>query len=122
LEVDVFAPGVEIYSTLPGGDQYGNQQGTSMASPVAAGLAALLLSYYPELTAAQVKDILERSVRKIDIKVLKPGTEEEVMLSEISKVGGILNAYEALLLAATVKGARQPAAKPMAKPVTPKKG
>ncbi len=46
-EVDVFAPGMKIYSTIPGGNTYGNAQGTSMASPVVAGIAALILEYYP---------------------------------------------------------------------------
>ena len=64
-EVDVFSPGVKIYTTLPGGNEYGNQQGTSMASPVTAGLAALILSYYPELTAPQVKDIILKSVTPV---------------------------------------------------------
>lgn len=110
-DVDVFSPGVEIYSTLPGGDQYGNQQGTSMASPVTAGIAALILSHYPELSAVQVKDVIERSVTKVTTQVTKPGTEEPVALSDISKTGGIVNAYEALKLAATVKGERKPAPK-----------
>ena len=110
-DVDVFSPGVEIYSTLPGGDQYGNQQGTSMASPVTAGIAALLLSHYPELSAVQVKDVIEKSVTKVTVKVTKPGTEEEVALSDISKTGGIVNAYEALRLAATVRGERKPTPK-----------
>jgi cell wall-associated protease len=107
-DVDVFSPGVEIFSTLPGGDQYGNQQGTSMASPVTAGIAALILSHYPELSAVQVKDVIEKSVTKVNAKVTKPGTEDEVALSDISKTGGIVNAYEALRLAATVKGERKP--------------
>jgi len=106
-DVDVFSPGVEIYSTLPGGNEYGNQQGTSMASPVTAGIAALILSYYPELSAKQVKFVIEKSVSPItDFKVVKPGSEEEVMLSEISKTGGLVNAYEAIKLAGTLKGER----------------
>jgi subtilisin family serine protease len=121
-EVDVFSPGVEIYSTLPGGDQYGNQQGTSMASPVTAGIAALLLSHYPELSAVQVKDIIQRSVTPVTAKVRKPGTEVDVMLSEISRTGGIVNAYEALRLAATVKGTRLTGPKGPVRPGPKKKG
>jgi subtilisin family serine protease len=106
-DVDVFSPGMEIYSTLPGGDQYGNQQGTSMASPVTAGLAALVLSYYPELSAQQVKYVIEKSVTPVtSVKVTKPGSEDEVNLSEISQTGGIINAYEAIRLASTLKGER----------------
>ena len=61
-EVDVFAPGMKIYSTIPGGNTYGNAQGTSMASPVVAGLAALILEYYPNLSAEQVKYVIENSL------------------------------------------------------------
>ncbi len=106
-EVDVFSPGVKMYSTLPGGNEYGNLQGTSMASPVTAGVAALLLSYFPDLTAQQVKYVIEKSVTPVKaLKVTKPGTEEEVYLSEISKSGGVVNAYEAVKLADTLKGER----------------
>jgi subtilisin family serine protease len=108
-EVSVFAPGVRIYSTIPGGNTYGEKDGTSMASPVVAGLASLILSYYPELTAQQVKSILEKTVTKINGKVVTlPGTEDEmVAMEEISSAGGIVNAYEALKLAATLKGERK---------------
>ncbi|WP_457832230.1 S8 family serine peptidase, partial [Staphylococcus aureus] len=61
-EVDVFAPGVKIYSTLPGKNQYGNLKGTSMAAPIVSGLAALIRSYYPNLSAVDVKKIIEQSV------------------------------------------------------------
>ena len=60
-DVDVFAPGVAIYSTIPGGNTYGNAQGTSMASPVVAGLAALIYQYHPNFTPAQVKEVIEKS-------------------------------------------------------------
>jgi subtilisin family serine protease len=108
-EVDVFAPGVEIYSTLPGGNKYGKQDGTSMASPVVAGLAALLLSYYPELSAIQIKQIIEESAYKItDDKIIKPGTEnDKVNLNDLSKTGGIINAYNAIKIAQTYKGERK---------------
>lgn len=108
-EVDVFAPGVRIYSTLPGGNTYGEKDGTSMASPVVAGLAALLLSYYPELTPEQVIDILKKSSLKVADKItIKPGTEdEEASLYDLSSSGGIVNAYEAFKLAGTIKGERK---------------
>lgn len=105
-EVDVFAPGVGIYSTLPGGDKYGSMSGTSMAAPVVAGLGALLLQYFPELSAEQVKYVIEKSVSPITEKVTLPGSEELVSLSEISKTGGEINAYAAVKLAATLKGDR----------------
>ncbi len=103
-EVDVFSPGVKIYSTLPGGKNYGNLQGTSMACPLVAGIAALTLEYFPGLSAKQLKYVIEKSAQKPAIKVNKPGTEETVDLSEISKTGGIVNAYEAVKLASTLKG------------------
>ena len=99
--VDVFAPGVRIYSTVPGGNTYGNASGTSMAAPVVAGLAALILEYYPKLKPAQVKEIIIKSCVAPFDKVRKPGTKEEVALSELCVSGGIVNAYEALKLAAT---------------------
>ena len=98
-EVDVFAPGVKIYSTVPGGNQYRNLQGTSMASPVVAGVAAFILSYYPNLTPQQVKYVIENSVVKLDTKVKEPGEDTTVTFSDISKTGGIINAYNAIQLA-----------------------
>lgn len=106
-EVDVFAPGVQIYSTVPGGDKYGSASGTSMASPVVAGLAAMILSYYPDLSARQLKQIIEKSATPLPDtqKVNKPGSkDEEIDFSELSKSGGMVNAYEALKLAAKTKG------------------
>jgi subtilisin family serine protease len=101
--VDLFAPGVQIYSTVPN-NEYEDLQGTSMACPAAAGVAALLLSYFPELTADEVKSILRQSTRKFDgLKVSKPGTSEEVPFSQLSATGGLVNAYEAAKLAQSIK-------------------
>jgi subtilisin family serine protease len=111
-EVDVFAPGVQIYSTIPGGNTYGNLQGTSMASPVVAGLAALVWSYYPNLTPQQVKQVIEKSAAKVTAPVKNPETGKEEPLSELSVTGGVVNAYEAMKLAATLSGnAPQPVKK-----------
>ena len=102
-QVDVFAPGTRIYSTLPGGKNYGNLQGTSMAAPVVTGVAALILEFYPNLTPQQVKYCIEKSAVTPPGKVKKPGTEDElVSLSDISKSGGIINAYDALKLASAL--------------------
>lgn len=101
--VDLFAPGVQIYSTLPD-NQYKKLDGTSMASPVTSGVAALLLSYFPELTAQDVKQILLQSTRKFDnLDVTKPGRKGEVKFSELSKTGGLINAYQAVQLAQDFK-------------------
>ncbi|MDP4130639.1 MAG: S8 family peptidase [Bacteroidota bacterium] len=106
--VDVFAPGVQIYSSTPG-SQYEYYSGTSMASPVVAGLAALIREYYPKLTALQVKDIILRSVTPVHHKVVVKdgkGNEEQVPFSDICVSGGIVNAYNALLLAKHYKKSR----------------
>jgi cell wall-associated protease len=102
-EVDIFAPGTKIYSTIPGGNLYGNQQGTSMASPVVAGVAAFLLSYFPYLTPQQVILAIEKSASIPGEKVKIPGSDELVDLSQISTSGGFLNAYEAAKIAASMK-------------------
>ncbi|MEX1241858.1 MAG: S8 family peptidase [Cyclobacteriaceae bacterium] len=101
--VDLFAPGVQIYSTTPD-DTYENLQGTSMAAPATSGVAAIIMSYFPELTAEQVKDILRQSTRRFDgLKVTKPGSKEEVAFNQLSSSGGMVNAYEAVKVALTVK-------------------
>ena len=103
-KVDVFAPGVSIYSTTPG-SHYANHDGTSMASPVVAGLAALIREYYPKLKANQVKDIIMRSVVKPThtVTVMVDGAPHQVMLSDLCVSGGIVNTYQALQLAETYK-------------------
>ena len=101
--VDVFAPGVDIYSTVPG-SKYEEKSGTSMASPATAGVAALLKSYFPNLTAAQIKKIiLDSSVRVPELRVKKPGTEEIVKFEDLSATGGIVNAYNAVKMAMEMK-------------------
>ncbi|MEO7767712.1 MAG: S8 family serine peptidase, partial [Ferruginibacter sp.] len=106
-EVDVFAPGVQIYSTIPGGNKYGNASGTSMACPVVAGTAAFILGYYPTLTARQLKYVIEKSATSTGEDVNIPGTEERVPLGDISKSGGLINAYSAIQLAGTLAGERK---------------
>src|SRR5450631_704323 len=101
-EVDVFAPGTRIYSTLPGGNKYGNLDGTSMAAPVVTGVAALLLEYFPTLTPEEIKYCIEKSAVMPATKAKKPGTDELVPLSELSASGGILNAYGAVKLASAI--------------------
>ena len=103
-EVDVFAPGTRIYSTLPGGNKYGNLDGTSMAAPVVTGVAAFIMEYYPSLTAEQVKYCIEKTaIQPPGTKTKKPGTENEIVnLSDISKTGGIVNAYGAIKMASVI--------------------
>lgn len=99
--VDVFAPGVDIYSTVPEGG-YKDASGTSMATPVACGVAAVLKSYYPNLTPQQIKKILIKSSIKTykGQKVIKPGTKDElVKFEKLGKNGGIVSLYEAVKMA-----------------------
>lgn len=97
--VDVFAPGVDIYATTPK-DEYAPNSGTSMAAPSAAGVAALVRSYYPQLSASQVKHILMNSGIKINFEVIKPGTaDEKVSFSDLSVSGRVVNGYNALKMA-----------------------
>jgi hypothetical protein len=98
--VDVFSPGVDIYSTTPK-NGYKDASGTSMASPVTAGVAAVLKSYYPTLTAEQIKKILIKSSLKTykGQKVVKPGSEELVKFEKLGKNAGVLNLYEAVKMA-----------------------
>ena len=101
--VDLFAPGVQIYSTTPN-DSYENLQGTSMAAPATSGVAAIIMSYFPHLNAQQVKEILRQSTRKFDgLKVTKPGSKDEVAFQQLSSSGGMVNAYEAVKLAMSFK-------------------
>jgi subtilisin family serine protease len=103
--VDVFAPGVKIYSTLPGGNQYGFLSGTSMASPVVAGVAALLRSYYPDLSAKQIKYAIVKSAYHLQgaTTVNEPGTNMQVPMSDLCISGGFVDAYDAAKLASTLK-------------------
>lgn len=106
-EVDLFSPGVNIYSTVPG-NGYATMSGTSMATPVVSGVAALVLEYYPELSAKQLRWVLDQSVTKLDtVQVIRPGGNETVSFSTLCITGGIVNAYNALKLAATLKGERK---------------
>lgn len=99
LNVDIFAPGLEIYSTVPK-NEYKELQGTSMAAPEVTGVAALIRSYYPQLSASQVKHILMNSGIKVDKEVILPGSEDELVpFADLSVSGRVLNAYNALKMA-----------------------
>jgi len=100
--VDVLAPGVKIYSTITN-NQYAYEQGTSMSAPIVSGLAALLRSYFPQLSAVAVKSIIEQSVDKTmtSQQFKKPGGDkkEKIEMKNLCKTGGIVNAYMAVKLA-----------------------
>ncbi len=106
--VDVFAPGVDIFSTMPD-NSYEFQDGTSMASPVVAGIAALIMAYYPELTPLQVRNIIfENTVRYPDQQVILPNQEGAgepmVPFGSLSASGGVVNVYKALQAAEKMSG------------------
>lgn len=98
-DVDVFAPGVKIYATTPN-DTYDYLQGTSMASPNVAGVAALIRSYYPSLSAAEVKQIIMKSGLRINrnVAIGEDGSDKR-LFKDVSKTGTIVNAYNALIMA-----------------------
>ncbi len=105
--VDIFAPGMFIYSTIPD-NSYGNAQGTSMACPAVVGVAAAIRSYFPTLTALQVKEILMQSAFKPQhLMVKKPGSQEKVDFSTLSVSGGMVNLYNAVKLAMRTKGKKK---------------
>lgn len=102
--VNVFAPGVRIYSTVQGISNYSNLQGTSMAAPIVSGLSALLRGYFPTLTAAQTKEIIEKSVFKPNEKnsvyvTIGEESKERVTIENGCSSGGIVNAANAVELA-----------------------
>ena len=104
--VDIFAPGAKIYATTPE-NKYEYLQGTSMASPNAAGVAAVIRSYYPNLTAAEVKQILMDSgiTLKQDVRYGEKGDKKP--FNELSKSGKIINLYNAVILAEKVSKAKK---------------
>jgi len=106
-QVDIFAPGVSIYATTPD-DNYAPLQGTSMAAPVVAGVAAMVRSYYPKLSARQVKELLLSTSVKLNDQVVIPGTDgDKIAFSSLSATGGVVNAYNAIKAASTIKGKRK---------------
>jgi len=106
--VDFFAPGVDIYSTDPG-NGYDSADGTSLSSPVTSGVAAILMSYFPDLSAEDIRNILRESTRRLNgVKVRKPDTLEEVRIDQLCIAGGIINAYEAVRLAMNMSKEKRP--------------
>jgi len=110
--VDVFSPGMKIYATVPFG-KYKFLQGTSMASPDVAGVAAVIRSRFPELSASEVKHIIMDSGLSPQIQVIKPqeddyeGDPELVPFSSLSKSGSMVNLYNAILLAEELSKQKQ---------------
>ncbi|NER09957.1 Subtilase family protein [Muriicola jejuensis] len=104
--VDLFAPGGSIYSTMPGG-KYEFQGGTSMAAPAVSGIAALIRSYFPNLTASEVKHILMDSGLSTKMSVVVGGDPEKAKpFDQLSRTGKIANAYNALIMAQKVSDSK----------------
>jgi hypothetical protein len=96
-QVHVFAPGVAIYSASPG-NEYSPSDGTSVAAPVVSGIAGMLMAYFPDLTAAEVRAIILETATDVGSNVVaRPGAPEEtVPFGELSATGGIVNAAAAV--------------------------
>jgi cell wall-associated protease len=106
--VDVFAPGVKVTS-IDMDAEFNTADGTSFASPITAGIAALVLEYYPNLSAKQLKQVIMESATPLTgTMVLKPGSKtDKVDFTTLSKTGGVVNAYRALIAASKLKGERK---------------
>lgn len=106
--VDVFAPGVDIYATVPG-SKYEALSGTSMASPVTAGVAALVWSYYPQLSMKEVRKCIVESTVKIHDYVNLPGGggENQVEFKDLCNTSGVVNAYKALQMAEKIAASKK---------------
>lgn len=105
--VDLFAPGVQVTSVTVNAELQ-TEDGTSFSSPITAGIAALVLEYYPDLSARQLKQVLMQSAHPLTgMMVNKPGTKDKVDFTTLCKSGGIVNAYEAVQIASKMKGERK---------------
>ena len=97
--VDIFAPGFEIYNTVPEG-KFQTLQGTSMAAPMVAGVAAFLKSYFPSMTMKQIKEIILESGKSYSGTMhTKPGSERKVDFATLCKSGKVVDLKAAVNLA-----------------------
>jgi len=102
-QVDVFAPGHQIYATVPD-NKYKNLQGTSMAAPMVSGVAALLKSYFPELTMVQIKEVILKSAKVYKGTEVKDGdTDSTVDFGTLSVTGAVVNVPKAIKLASSLE-------------------
>jgi len=100
FNVDVFAPGYKIYSSVPF-KKYDYLSGTSMAAPSTSGVASILRSFYPKLSALQIKNIIKNSGLPMHKSLYEPGTSNFISPQQISVSGKTVNLYNALLLASS---------------------
>ena len=106
--VDLFAPGFKVTS-VTNDSEVDTEDGTSFSAPIVTGIAALILEYYPNLSARQVKEAILRSASPLSgLMVNKPGDKDKkVDFTSLSRTGGVVNAYQALLIASKMKGERK---------------
>jgi subtilisin family serine protease len=84
VNVDVAAPGQDVFSTTPN-NGYQSMSGTSMATPTTVGVAAQVLTYFPKLTALEIKDVIMKSVTPVPAFAGKMVTGGRVDLSAALK-------------------------------------
>lgn len=102
INVDIFAPGDKIYSTIPE-NKYDTKGGTSMAAPAVAGVAALIRSYFPKLSASQVKSVLMASgLPKFGVVNIGGNPDKKSSFYAMSKSGKMVNAYNAFIFASII--------------------
>jgi subtilisin family serine protease len=98
-QVDIFAPGHKIYATIPN-NKYKNLQGTSMAAPMVSGVAALLKSYYSNLSMIQIKEIILKSSKSYHGVEVKDGSTDQIVdFGSLSVTGAVINVPAALKMA-----------------------
>lgn len=97
-QVDLVAPGANIYSTTPE-NSYTRLSGTSMAAPMVTGLAALLKSYFPQFSPKELKEIILDSAKPIYLTVYKPGGTQKVKMKSLFGTGGLLDCGQAVKMA-----------------------
>lgn len=107
-DVDLFAPGHKIYTTLPK-NKYKLDSGTSLAAGIVSGVAGLIRSYYPNLSAIEVKNILMQSgtLYNIDVEITVDDSKKMVPFSSLSKSGRVVNAYNALVMAEAISKSKR---------------
>ena len=104
-EVDLYAPGMEIYSTYTG-DTYQSGTGLGLAAATTVGVAALIKAYYPHLTGTQIRNILLETVTsrkdaEVEKGIIVDGkpTQDLFLFGDLCLSGGIINAYQAVVAA-----------------------
>ncbi len=105
MGVDLFAPGIDVYSTYTG-DTYQKGTGVGISAATAAGVAALIKAYYPALNGSQIRQLLLDNVTaRTDVEVEKgirvddQLTQDLFLFEDLCLSGGILNAYKAIVAA-----------------------